>query len=206
MFGAKKGTSGSSNSSHGVGLFSWAGSLAIFYLVILGLVSIPFIVLFLILFVRTVVNYQAWILVGIVTLLAGTVFLIIRRKKQIRERFEEEKKDVMAVITTAARQGHNVNISFMHGLIRLDYQGNNKEGRLVESHSFGDVKQLPMSVGTDEATDMVILDGENPPGDQHPGISMELERLSGLFQRGVLTETEFQELKGRLIRGSSHSG
>jgi hypothetical protein len=206
MFGAKKRTSGSSTASHGIGLFSWAGSLAIFYLVILGLISIPFIVLFLIFFVRTVVNYQVWIFVGIVASLVATVFLIIRRKRQIRERFEQEKKDVMAVINTAAQQGHNVNISFMHGLIRLDYRGDNREGRLLEVKPFGGVKQLPRSTGTDGASDIAVPDGGNRSVDQHPSISMELERLSGLVQRGILTESEFQELKGRLLRGSSHSG
>ena len=102
MFGSVKKKASSSNDA-GRGLFSWLGNLAVFYVTLLALISIPFLVLALILFFRTVMDYHVWILAGITAITAVTLLFFIRRRKQIREQFEAEKKDVMEIIRSAAR-------------------------------------------------------------------------------------------------------
>lgn len=204
MFRSKKHRSRSSPAPSGTGLFAWAGNLAIFYLILLALITIPFLVLFMILSIRAALDYRVWILVGMVVLAATTLFLVIQRRKQLRKRFEEEKKDVMEVIRTAAREGHNVNISFLHGLVRLDYQSSNNDRRLLEGPILDQLKALPMDTHSDEPAEVVVVEAENPSRVPPVSIAMELERLSGLFDRGVLTEAEFQELKERLLKTKQH--
>lgn len=204
MYRSKKNRSRSSPAPHGTGLFAWAGNLAIFYLILLALITIPFLVLLIILSIRTALDYRVWILVGILVLAAATLFLVFQRRKQLRKRFEEEKKDVMEVIRTAAREGHNVNISFLHGLVRLDYQSSNNYQRLLEGPMVDQLKALPMDTQAEESAEVVILGAENPPRVRPVSIAMELERLSGLFDRGVLTEAEFQKLKERILKTKEH--
>jgi hypothetical protein len=204
MFRSKKSRSRSSPALSGTGLFAWAGNLAIFYVILLALITIPFLVLFMILSIRAVLDYRNWILVAILVLLAATVFLVIQRRKQLRKRFEEEKKDVMEVIRTAAREGHNVNISFLHGLVRLDYQSSNNDRPLLEGPILDQLRALPMDIHTDESAEVLVVEPENPSRVRPVSIAMELERLSGLFDRGVLTKTEFQELKMRLLKTKEH--
>jgi hypothetical protein len=200
MFRSKKRKPRSYSTDPGTGLFAWAGNLALFYLILLALVTIPFLILLVILSIRTALDYQVWILTGILILLAVTVFLVIQRRKQIQKRFENEKKDVMEVIRTAAREGHNVNISFLHGLFRLDYQSNNNDTRLIEGPEVNRSKALPMSIHTDDSNQVVMIAPQDKSEIEPVSIAMELERLSGLLDRGVLTEVEFRELKDRLLK------
>ncbi len=199
MFGSRKKKSPSSSTNSGSGLFSWMGNLAVFYVTLLALISIPFLVLALILFFRTVMDYHVWILVGITAISVVTLLFLIRRRKQILEQFEAEKKDVMEIIRSAAREGHNVNISFMRGLISLDYRGSNNEGRLLEGSKLGQPKALPLNTSSNEPEEIMVNNSEDLYETRTPGIASELEKLSGLLEKGLLTETEYQELKERLI-------
>ena len=198
MFGSKKKKASSSNDA-GSRLFSWLGNLAVFYVTLLALISIPFLVLALILFFRTVMDYHVWILAGITAITAVTLVFLIRRRKQIREQFEAEKKDVMEIIRSAAREGHNVNISFMRGLISLDYRGSNNEGRLLEGSKLSQLKALTLSTSGNESEEIMLDNSKDLSETQTPGIASELEKLSGLLEKGLLTEAEYQELKTRLI-------
>jgi len=204
MFRSQKEKTRPSQAQARTGLFAWAGNLAIFYLLLLALIAIPFLVLFVILSIRAALDYHLWILVGILVLLAAAVFVVIQRRKQIRNRLEEDKKDVMEVIRTAAREGHNVNISFLHGLVRLDYRSSNYDHRLLQGTTLGQLKALPMDIQTDEPAKVVVIEQENPSKARPVSIAEELEKLTGLFDRGVLTEAEFQELKERLLKAKQH--
>ena len=73
MFRSKKQKSRSSAADSSPGLFAWVGNLAIFYVLLLALVTIPFVILFVILSVRAAMDYHIWILTGIFLLLTGLV-------------------------------------------------------------------------------------------------------------------------------------
>jgi Ca2+/Na+ antiporter len=199
VFGSKKKKSPSSSTDSGSRLFSWMGNLAVFYVTLLALISIPFLVLALILFFQTVIYYHVWILVGIATVIAVALLFFIRRRKQIREQYEAEKKDVMKIIRSAAQEGHNVNISFMRGLISLDYRGSNNDGRLLEGSKLSQLKALPLNTSGNESEEIMLDNSKDLSETQTPGIASELEKLSGLLEKGLLTEAEYQELKTRLI-------
>ena len=136
MFRSKKHRSRSSPAPSATGLFAWAGNLAIFYLILLALITIPFLVPFMILSIRAA----------------------------------------------------------------LDYQSSNNDRRLLEGPILDQLKALPMDTHADEPAEVVVVEAENPSRVRPVSIAMELERLSGLFDRGVLTEAEFQELKERLLK------
>ena len=195
-----KNKSRSSPATSGGGLFAWAGNFALFYLILLALLTIPFLTLFAILSIRAAVDYHVWILTGILLLIGAMVFLLFRRKKQIRKRFEEEKEDVMEIIRMAAREGHNVNISLLHGLVKLDYQSGNNDRSLIEGPARNQVKALPLYVQADETGEVVTVEQRDPSEAEAISIANELERLSSLLDRGVLTEAEFRELKERLFK------
>ena len=168
----------------------------------MALVCIPFVVLFLVLSIRTILDYAFWILPGFLILLIAAVTQVVRRKKEIRKRFEEEKKDVMEVIRTAAAEGHNVNISFMHGLIRLDYQGTNNNRRLPGGLMPGGIKELPATTSGDQPEQTVVVETESFSEVGHVSIATELEKLSSLLKQGVVTEDEFRVLKRQLLKSN----
>ena len=199
MFGSRKKKSRSSSNDSGTESFSWMGNISVSCVTLLALISIPFLVLVVILFIRTVMDYHVWILTGIAALITGSLLLLIRRRKQIRKQFEAGKKDVMEIIRTAAREGHHVNISFIRGVIRLDYQVSKNEGHLLEGSKLGQTKALPITTSCDEPDEIMVVDSKNSSEACTLGIASELEKLSGLLEQGPLTEAEFQELKERLI-------
>ena len=199
VFGSTKKKTRPSSTYPNNGFFSWMGNIALFYVTLLALISIPFLVLVLIFFVRSVIDYHVWILVGITTVIAVTSLFLIRRRKLILKQFETEKREVMEIIRTAAREGHNVNISFMRGLISLDYWGSNNDTRLLKGSKLSRLKALPLSTSASEPHEEVVVDSEDLSASHTLGIASELEELSGLLEKGLLTEAEYQELKSRLL-------
>ncbi|UCG11066.1 MAG: SHOCT domain-containing protein [Deltaproteobacteria bacterium] len=202
MFRSEKKKKRESSSSSGTGFFSWMGNLTLFFVIILALISIPFLILVAVLSIRTIQDYWVWILSGILATVGTAVFLLVRSRKRIRKRFEKQKEDIIEIIQVAAREGHNVNISVMHGLIRLDLQGRNDDLRLLEGPVSGQRKALPLSPGGDNPDGVLVDDPLNPSNFRPPSVSAELERLSRLMEKGLVTEAEFQQLKARLLKTS----
>lgn len=202
MFRSEKKKKRESFSSSGTGFFSWMGNLTLFFVIILALISIPFLILVAVLLIRTIQDYWVWILSGILATVGLAVFLLVRSRKRIRKRFEKQKEDIIEIIQVAAQEGHNVKISVMHGLIRLDLQGRNDDLRLLEGPVSGQRKALPLSPGGDNPDGMFVDDPSNPSNVRPPSVSAELERLSRLMEKGLVTEAEFQQLKARLLKTS----
>jgi hypothetical protein len=199
MFGSRKKKSRSSSTDTSTGFFAWMGNLAVFYSLLLVMISIPFLILIVILCIRTFMDYHVWILVGMALVITVILLLLIWRRKQIHQQYEEQKKEVMEIIRTAAREGHDVNISFLRGLISLDYQGSNHHGRLLESSKRGNLKALPPNISDNKHHEIVSDYSEDLSEVPTLHIASELEKLSGLLSQGLLTEAEYQELKTRLI-------
>jgi hypothetical protein len=200
MFRTKREKTTGNNTSPGTGIASWVGNIALFYLIILALIGVPFIVLFAVLSVRSVLSYGIWIAAALVLLSAVAIFVLIRRRKQIGKKLEEQKEDIMEVIQTAAQEGHDVRISFMHGLLRIDYQGSNNSGRLLEAPTKRTLKALPLSSTHSESGDVVLVESGNESETTAANVATELEKLSKLLEQGAVTEAEFKRLKERILQ------
>ncbi|MBI4777112.1 MAG: SHOCT domain-containing protein [Deltaproteobacteria bacterium] len=196
MARSKENESFSQKTRNQVGFSSWLGSLGIFYLILLGLISIPLVVVMVVLFIRTMFAYRAWIMAGFGCLLLLAIVFVIRRRRQIAGRYDREKGDLMEIIRAAAREGHNVNVSFMHGLIRLDYEGRvEHEHPLIQARARSPIQALPMKSGGNTSAAGQL--------DAKPlRVADELEKLHDLLKRGIVSEAEFQELKEQLLKES----
>jgi len=194
MSRSKENESFSPKSRNQVGFSSWMGSLGIFYLILLSLISIPLVVVMVVLFIRTMFAYRIWILAALGCLVLLAVIFIIRRRQRIAGRYDREKGDLMEIIHAAAREGHNVNVSFMHGLIRLDYEGRvEHEHPLIQAPVRSNIKALPIK-SIDDMGEAGNLDAKTV------SVADELEKLHDLLERGIISETEFQELKEQLLK------
>ena len=71
---------------------------------------------------------------------------------------------------------------------------------LLEGSKLDQLKALPMSASSDEPAEIITVGSENLSEVLTLSVTSELERLSGLLDQGLLTEGEFQELKGRLLK------
>ncbi len=170
-----------------------------FYLILIALTGIPLLVVLVVFLIRTIMDFRVWIILGTLITLVGLALLIFRHRKRIGRRIDEEKQDVMEVIRAAAQEGHDVNISFMHGLVRIDYKGDAGKTRWLEAPSDGPKKALPMPTGH-AVHQTPIIDSMSSGDVERTSITEELERLNGLFLRGIVTREEFDELKARLLR------
>ena len=109
---------------------------------------------------------------------------------------------MMELIRTAAEEGHNENISFMHGLIRLDYHGTEDSRRLLGGLMPGGLKGLPATTSGDQPDQIVVVETENRSEVRHVSIAAELDKLSSLLKQGVVTEDEFRVLKQQLFESN----
>jgi hypothetical protein len=132
-------------------------------------------------------------------LIVVTLILIIQRRQQIRKRFEEQKENIMDILRAASKEGRDVRISVMHGLIHIEYKDSNNSIGLLDRPASARLKALPVSSVNDEPTDVVIMDSPSPSEAPPQSVAAELEKLVSLLEQGFVSKAEFDQLKRRLL-------
>jgi hypothetical protein len=187
MFGSKR---KSSRAAGQWGDLSWAGKLGLFFLLILGLISVPFILLAGIVGVRLILEYHVYIIAGILLLLGAVGYLLVRKGPSALARFDREEGQVMEIIRVAAEKGHGVDISLLYGLVKIGYRGNEGEKRLLP-HETQRLTALPPGQIEAHGT------GYNEDAGQDPDTATGLDHLLLLLQQGRLTEVEYRRIRQR---------
>jgi hypothetical protein len=196
MFGSKRKSPGAAD---GRGEPSWAGKLALFFLFLLGLISVPFVLLTGILGVRLILEYHVYIIAGILLLLGAVGYLLIRKGRSALARFDQEEREVMKIIHMAAAEGQSVDISLLYGLVKIDYRGNGGEQRLLADETQR-LKALP--AGQTDAHGSVYDRDSIHQAATH----QELDHLLLLMDQGRLSENELRRIKERLGNEARESG
>ncbi len=111
----------------------WMKGMALFYLMILFIISIPIIVVLLVLGIKTVFSLRYWIIaIGLFMCCFG-VFILYRRRRRYKKILNENKQDILNILEYAMKSGQNVDISFMGGLVKISYKASNSKIRQLSS-------------------------------------------------------------------------
>jgi len=104
----------------------WVKGVALFYIIILLMIFVPIIVVFIVLSIRTIVDLRYWIAVGIFVCILSLILFVYKRRKKYRKNLQKNKEDVLKILEYAIKSGHDVDISFMGGLLRISYKSKDK--------------------------------------------------------------------------------
>jgi hypothetical protein len=158
-------------------------SLGLFYLIIIALFAVPLLGAFVVVLIQGVIDLRYAIIVG-----GGLAFILILALliRWVRSRVNRIRRDGAAAggaVRDGLSQGAPVQVSVLNGLLTLTYGGRQPGGPPM------------IDAGTDP--DRPLL----PHPDAAPDVITQLKELNALKEAGIISETEFETLKKRLIEG-----
>jgi len=105
----------------------WLKNVALFYIIILLMVSVPLVVVFVVLSITTLISLRYWIAGGVFFFICLGVFLVYKNRKQYSKDLRRNKEEVLKILEHAIKSGHDVDISVMGGLLKISYKSKGKE-------------------------------------------------------------------------------
>ena len=97
-------------------------NLGLFYLLILIIISIPLLVVLVVLGIKTIIDLRYWLLGFGTILLTAAIVILYKRRKKYSEEFKKDKEEILKILEQAISLGHDVDISFMGGLLKVSYR------------------------------------------------------------------------------------
>ncbi len=104
-------------------------SLGIFYILILMIISIPLLVVLIVLGIKTIVDLRYWLLGAGFAFLSLISIFIYKHRKKYKEELRKDKEEILKILEHAVNSGHDVDISFMGGLLKISYRASNSSER-----------------------------------------------------------------------------
>ncbi len=122
----------------------WLKNLGLFYVLILIIISIPILTVLAVLSIKTLVELRYWIAGTIGILFCTGAYLLYRKRKRYKEELKKSKEDIIRILEHAINSGHDVDISFMGGLLKISYRNSSDRKTLPPSHK--EVPSLPQEI------------------------------------------------------------
>ncbi len=86
------------------------------------MISIPFLVVLVVLGIRTIIDLRYWLLGAGIVFLGALFTIIYKHRKKYKEELRKDKEEILRILDHAISSGHDVDISFMGGLLKISYR------------------------------------------------------------------------------------
>lgn len=171
---------------------SW-GNLANFYSLLIFLITIPFILIVALVWLTGVLGFSAWIFGGFAALCAWIVWRIYRRWGILKAKMAAQGGDFQDLMREATKNGKDVEISLMNGVVTLRYHG---ADRLATGLPPSRVQ--PLALAPPRALDDEMPEGRSALAPER--FREELEEFVKLRDSGVISTEEFDRIKASLLQ------
>lgn len=158
-------------------------SLGLFYIILIGLFAIPLLAAFVVVLIKGVIDMRYAILYGGIAIALLAAFFLIRYALRSYRRVRADGFHTGRTVRENMNRGEPVQISVFKGLLTFTYGGGRHHGGGPMPHS---------------------LEGPSPAGllpeaPSPPDVVTQLKELSALKNDGIVSESEFQRIKDRLL-------
>ena len=173
------------------------GNMTNFYSLLIFLITIPFVLIIALVWVSTILSFNAYIFAGFACLLAYIVWRLYRRWGIIKAKMAAQTGDFQDLMREATQSGKDVEISLMNGIFTLRYSG--AHSLTQASLPAGRPQPLalagPLSLESEAANPHAWLPPER--------LREELEEFIKLRDEGVISPEEFDRIKASLLQRMS---
>lgn len=172
-------------------------NLMSFYSLLLFLIAIPFVLIVALVWLNGILGFSTWIIAGFAVLVGVLIWRLSRRWGRIRADLAAQGADVKDIVREAARDGKDVEVSLLNGLLTFRYQGS----RWPRPHALTYSGLEPLAL---EAPVPVTIEaaprgtGDAPRMDARQ-LRQELEGFIRLRDSGIITPEEFDHIKSHLL-------
>ena len=172
---------------------SW-GNLANFYSLLIFLIAIPFILIVALLCLTGLLGFSAWIFAAFAVLCAWLVWRVYRRWGHFKARMAAQSDEFQDLMREATKNGQDVEISLMNGVLTLRYRGQDRLGQALPPG-----RPLPLALEAPYAPAAQALEAA-AAGLPPERLREELAEFLKLRDEGVISPEEFDRIKASLLQ------
>jgi membrane protein implicated in regulation of membrane protease activity len=167
---------------------SWS-NLATFYSLLIFLIVIPFVLIVALVWLTGILGFSAWIFAIFAGLCAWGGWRLYRGWGRLKQKLAAQGSEFQDLVREAGKNGKDVEISLLNGVITLRYRG------------AGGAVALPAPGRQPLALEGPLLDSqEAQPWLQPERLREELEEFTRLRDSGVISPEEFDRIKTSLLQ------
>lgn len=167
---------------------SW-GNLATFYSLLTFLIAIPFVLIVALVWLTGILGFSVWIFSAFTVLCAWAVWRLTRTWSAFKAKMASQSSEVHDIMREAAKNGKDVEISLLNGVVTLRYRGQPGAEELPAA-----IPAPPLALA---APDRLEADGDI----LHPErLREELQEFVRLRDTGVISPEEFERIKASLLQ------
>jgi hypothetical protein len=167
---------------------TWS-NLATFYSLLIFLIAVPFFLIVALVWLTGILGFSTWILAAFAGLCAYVVWRVHRRWGALKARMAAQGGEFSTLMREAAKNGKDVEISLLNGVVTLRYHGQAGAHNLPQGRA-------PL------ALDAPVLEAEalETSGLRPERVREELEEFIRLRDEGVISDEEFDRIKAGLLQ------
>jgi hypothetical protein len=181
---------------------SW-GNLANFYSLLIFLIAIPFILIVALVWLTGILGFSAWIFAAFAALCALLVWRVYRRWGHFKAKMAAQSGEFQDLMREAAKNGQDVEISLMNGVLTLRYRGQDRLGQaLPPGRPVPLALEAPYAAAAQalEAAAAQALEAAAAAGLPPERLREELAEFLKLRDEGVISPEEFDRIKSSLLQ------
>lgn len=169
------------------------GNMMTFYSLLFVLLAIPFVLIVALVWLTGVIGFSTYIFVFLGAVAALVSWRVYRRWRLFKAKLAAQGAEMGDIVKEAARQGKDVEVSLMNGLLTFRYQGKRYDAPLA-------LGTAPLALAAPVDLDAAMAAGGNGEDWQEPSrLRQELEGFVRLREAGVISAEEFEAIKSRLM-------
>ena len=168
------------------------GNLTQFYGLLLFLITVPFILIVSLVWITGILGFSAWIFAGFAVLCAYVVWRLTKAWSAFKAKMADQSSEVHDIMRQAAKNGKDVELSLLNGVVTLRYRGQQGQEALPAA-----ISAAPLALAAPahlEASAEVL---------QPERVREELQEFLRLRDTGVISPEEFERIKTGLLQRMS---
>jgi len=167
-----------------------------FYSLLLFLIAIPFVLIVALVWLTGVLGFSTWIIAGLAVLMALGFWRLSRKWSQIKAKMAAQGFEFKDIVAEAAKDGKNVEVSLLNGLLTFRCQGNRYPAHVLPYPSSEPLAlEAPPSMTVESPT----VSGHDAAAYELGQLRRELEGYIRLRDSGVISPEEFDQIRNRLM-------
>jgi len=170
---------------------TWS-SLATFYSLMIFLIAVPFFLIVALVWLTGILGFSAWILAALAALCAYAAWRLHRRWKGLKARMAAQGSEFSDLMREAARNGKDVEISLLNGILTLRYHGQPDLATLPQGRTPPLALEAPVTLEAEALEAQAGLPPER--------LREELGEFIRLRDEGVISAEEFDRIKASLLQ------
>jgi len=173
---------------------SW-GNLANFYSLLIFLIAIPFILIVALVWLTGILGFSAWIFAAFAVLCALMVWRVYRRWGHFKAKMAAQSDEFQDLMREATKNGQDVEISLMNGVLTLRYRGQDRLGQALPAG-----RPVPLALEGPYAAEAQALEAAAAACLPPERLREELAEFIKLRDEGVISPEEFDRIKASLLQ------